>query len=172
VPKTLVERASELKKIAEREARRQKDDFLKYDEVWCVFDVDAHPNLADALQQARANSILLAVSNPCFELWLLLHFQDQRAHLERSQAQAVCRDLIRGYERLAPFELLAPLHEEAVARARALDKWQFEQKRVGGNPSTGSISAHRADKGTRKRVCPAKTRPGHEVDGTTRVPRA
>src|SRR5205809_3518584 len=49
-PKTLVERAVEQKKEAERQARRAKNDFLKYDEVWCVFDVDEHPHLADAKQ--------------------------------------------------------------------------------------------------------------------------
>jgi hypothetical protein len=50
------------------------------DEVWCVFDVDEHPKLAEARDQANANGIQLAVSNPCFELWLLLHFQEHRAH--------------------------------------------------------------------------------------------
>jgi hypothetical protein len=75
VPKTLVERAVARRKEAEREARLQKDKYLRYDEVWCVFDIDSHPNLPDARQQARANGIELAISNPCFELWLLLHFQ-------------------------------------------------------------------------------------------------
>lgn len=136
-PKTLVERAATVKKAAEREARRQKDDFLKYDEVWCVYDVDAHPNLPAALQQARANNISLAISNPCFELWLLLHFQDQRAHLRRDQARAACRKHMPRYEKLAPFELLYPHYEEAIARAIALDKWQREQGRPDENPSTG-----------------------------------
>lgn len=69
-PKTLVERAALRKKTAENEAKRFRDENLKYDEVWCVYDVDEHPKLADAFQQARDNQIELAVSNPCFELWL------------------------------------------------------------------------------------------------------
>lgn len=136
VPKTLVERAALLKKSAQREARRQKDDFLRYDEVWCVFDIDAHPNVPDAVCQAKANGIFLAISNPCFELWILLHFQDQRAHVDRHQVQASCRHHIPGYGKIAPVHLLSAKYAEAVARASALHKWQREQGRAGENPST------------------------------------
>ena len=136
VPKTIVERAADLKKSAEREARRQRDDFLKYDEVWCVFDIDAHPNVQNAIQQARDNGIFTAVSNPCFELWILLHYQDQFAFLRRDQAQAECRKHIVGFEKLIPFEIVHSRYEEALKRAIALEKWQLEQKRPGGNPST------------------------------------
>lgn len=92
VPKTLVERATEMKKAGEREANTKKDEYLRYDEVWCVFDIDDHPKIADARQQARDNGIDLAISNPCFELWVLLHFQDQRAHISR------CPDTRRNYQ--------------------------------------------------------------------------
>src|SRR5271156_3507691 len=80
-PKTLVERAVDLKKAAARDAKRGKDENLKFDVVWCVFDVDEHPYLAEAQQQARVNGIKVAVSNPCFELWALLHFQEQHAYI-------------------------------------------------------------------------------------------
>src|ERR1700674_3085350 len=67
-PKTLVDRAVEEKK---RTARSQ---FGRYDEVWCVFDFDEHPFIPEAKQKAQANGIRVAMSNPCFELWLMLHF--------------------------------------------------------------------------------------------------
>src|SRR5882672_3860045 len=54
-PRTLVEQAAQKKKIAEKEAKRYRDPFLKYDEVWCVFDVDSHPKLAEAKNQAQDN---------------------------------------------------------------------------------------------------------------------
>src|SRR6185295_17099142 len=82
-PKALVERAVARKREVEREARRRGDSEISPDEIWCVFDVDEHGRLADARQQARDNGIELAVSNPCFELWALLHFQDQTAYLAR-----------------------------------------------------------------------------------------
>ena len=137
VPKTLVDYDVDLKREAEKTARQQKDENLKYDEVWCVFDVDVHPHLPEAKQKAEANGINAAISNPCFELWLLLHFQDQRAHVERHHVQSACRGHMPGYVKEVPFELVFPHHHEAVGRAVALDKWQVGQSRPGGNPSTG-----------------------------------
>ena len=59
------------------------------DEFWCVFDVEwpkNHPNLREALDLARRNDIKLAVSNPCFELWLVLRFQDHRSFVDNIRA--------------------------------------------------------------------------------------
>jgi RloB-like protein len=136
VPKTLVERAVDRKRAAEREARRQRDYFLKYEEVWCVFDVDGHPNLSAAIDQARANGIRLAISNPCFELWALLHFADQRAHIERQHVRLACRQHIPELAKLLPFQVLIERYEQAVDRVRALARWQEQQGRRGANPST------------------------------------
>src|SRR5215213_11842726 len=137
VPKTLVERAAARKKEADREARRRRDDFLRYDEVWCVFDVDVHPNLPDARQQARANGIELAISNPCFELWALLHFQDQTSHLERRDARSRLKRHLPDYEKALPFDRLNPGYSEAVTRAHELDRRCETDGEPGRNPSTG-----------------------------------
>ncbi len=54
---------------------RQDRDF---DRVFCVLDVDRHDTLDAARDKARrhtAKKIDVIVSNPCFELWLLLHYQ-------------------------------------------------------------------------------------------------
>jgi hypothetical protein len=136
-PKTLVDFAVEKKQAAERDARRERDDNIKYDEVWCVFDIDEHEYVPEAKDTAAAHKIKLAISNPCFELWLLLHFQDQRPHIERRQVQSACRGYMPGYVKEVPLELVFPHHQEAVDRAVALDIWQQEQQRPGGNPSTG-----------------------------------
>lgn len=45
-----------------------------HDEVWCVVDVDEF-DLDKAVATARRLRINLAISNPCFEFWLLLHFE-------------------------------------------------------------------------------------------------
>jgi hypothetical protein len=136
VPKTLVERAAARKKLAEREAERFRDDNLKYDEVWCVFDIDEHPNIPDARQQARDNEIELAISNPCFELWLALHFCDQNAHITRKATTALLRKHIARYRKHVAFDLLRPLYDEAVRRAKQLEKQRIENGDAGGNPST------------------------------------
>ncbi len=52
-PKSVVERAVALKRDAEKEAKRKNDPFLRYEEVWCVFDIDDHLRVTEAKQQAR-----------------------------------------------------------------------------------------------------------------------
>ena len=137
VPKTLVERAVALKRLASRTAKRQKDQNQTYDHIWCVFDVDEHPFLAESKQQAKANQLEVAVSNPCFELWALLHFRDQRAHIERDPLHSECKVFIPGYEKKLPASKLLPLYGDALRRAQELDAWQRSRGCDGTNPSTG-----------------------------------
>ncbi|MET7999765.1 RloB family protein [Nonomuraea glycinis] len=84
VPMTLVKRAVE----------RSYDD--EVDECWCVFDVEwphKHPNLERAMLLAEESGIRLAVSNPCFELWLILHFENQTAFMNTKDAERKSRQL-------------------------------------------------------------------------------
>jgi hypothetical protein len=136
VPKSVVERAVSMKRDALREARRQRDDNLAYDEVWCVFDVDEHPKLPEALDQARANEVQIVLSNPCFELWIVLHFEDQRGHIDRQRLQSVCRRHLPGYSKVVAYSDLKTRYPDAVQRAKALARWQEQQGRKNANPST------------------------------------
>jgi RloB-like protein len=136
-PKTLVDFAAGRKKDTENQARRQRDDNLRYDEIWCVFDVDTHDHIPDAKQKAAANHIDLAISNPCFELWLLLHFQEQHAHIERRGVQSACRQHMPGYDKEVPFDEIFPRYQDGVKRAQALEHWQETRGCAGENPSTG-----------------------------------
>lgn len=48
-----------------------------FDEVWAVFDWDEHADeVASARGAASDAGVLVALSNPCFEVWLLWHFTD------------------------------------------------------------------------------------------------
>lgn len=85
VPLTLIQRAVK---------RKGSDD--EVDECWCVFDVEwpkHHPNLTEALQLAKTHGIQLAVSNPCFELWLILHYEEQTGFLTTEDAERQSRTL-------------------------------------------------------------------------------
>jgi hypothetical protein len=135
-PKTLVKRAAERKREADGKARKLKDDNQRYEEVWCVFDIDEHPLIPAAKDQARANGIEMAISNPCFELWALLHFQDQSAHIERRRVQHLCRQLMPGYEKRLDYEALSPKYPDALRRAEDLERWHESRDTVGANPST------------------------------------
>jgi hypothetical protein len=61
---------------AANKARRERNDLLAFEAVWCVCDVDQHATLAAAREMAAKEAVGMAVSNPCFELWCLLHFDD------------------------------------------------------------------------------------------------
>jgi hypothetical protein len=52
----------------------QKRDITGCDEVWCVVDVDEF-DMSEAVRAAAKKDVNLAISNPCFEYWLLLHFE-------------------------------------------------------------------------------------------------
>ena len=82
VPLTLVTLATAARaKSAAEEA--------EIDEFWCVFDVEwprNHPHLPEAIARAEANDIRLAISNPCFELWLILHYRNHGSWLDNSAA--------------------------------------------------------------------------------------
>jgi hypothetical protein len=51
--------------------------------------------LHDAIRKAEANGIKLAVSSPCAELGFVLHFENQTAYVECSEAQSRAPVLIR-----------------------------------------------------------------------------
>lgn len=137
VPLTLVELAKELKELAEQEARREADDNLLYEQVWCVFDVDEHPKVREARQLATQHGLQLAVSNPCFELWLLLHLRDSPGMRHRHDVQHMLRDLMPGKDKHIDFEKLIAGYAEAVSRASRLDKEAAEAGEDGRSPTTG-----------------------------------
>jgi hypothetical protein len=51
----------------------------EYDEIWCVIDTEilaTNAAFAPAVAAAERSRIRLAVSNPAFEYWYLLHFEE------------------------------------------------------------------------------------------------
>jgi hypothetical protein len=100
-------------------------------------EVDEHPYLPEARQQARDNGIKVAVSNPCFELWALLHFQDQHRHIERNEVQRLCREHMPRYEKRLSCETLLERYDNALRRATELEHWHETRGTDGYNPSTG-----------------------------------
>ena len=80
-----------------------------FDRVAAVFDRDEHRTYHDALAKAAALNQRLVndhkvkvpfeavASVPCFELWLLLHFEDVRAPLRRNDALQRLRAHLPGY---------------------------------------------------------------------------
>jgi hypothetical protein len=137
VPRTLVEVAKDARAKARDAGKRSGDDFLSYDEVWAVFDRDEHPRFQDACQMARDNGIELAVSNPCIELWLLLHFRDSPGAQHRHNVLKMLKTYLPGYDKRLEFEDFAEGAAQAIARARRLDADAESMGEAFRNPTTG-----------------------------------
>ncbi len=88
-PLQLVERAVAAQRAEAYDARRARG--RAHDQIWCVFDRDEHPNFASAVDLAAHHGIRLAMSNPCIELWFLLHFEDQTAFIDRRERSVSTR---------------------------------------------------------------------------------
>ncbi|MGP4109960.1 RloB family protein [Streptomyces sp. 4N509B] len=124
-PTQLVAHAVELRALA-------PDDF---DQVWCVFDVDEFPDVARAVAEARRVGIEVAVSNPCFELWLLLHFRKHTAHARTyRELLPYLKKHLSGYDKRPAFRHFQSGWPEAVPRARRLARRGTEHE---VNPATG-----------------------------------
>lgn len=140
VPRTLVDAASE--KV--RQLRKGRAKIGSW-QVWGVFDVDQHPGIPEATAQARANGIELCISDPCFELWLVYHFRDYEAPVDRHEIQRVLREYCSKYARTGKDFSLASCGKEpryqfaavqdAIVRADRSIRRRIEE---GGqmNPST------------------------------------
>ena len=114
--------------------RQAKSAGEPYD--WCcvVVDVDDHTTLDRCLRDARKAGIHVVVSNPCFEIWLLWHYADHRAHTDRRALREAVRRFGITDKTLPPgFQFVA--YPDATARARQADP-DTATGRTGPNPSS------------------------------------
>ena len=104
-----------------------------FDEVWCVLDKDDF-GLAAAIKRSSQTGIRLAVSNPSFELWLLLHLKDCGAELTQAEALERLRKCLPNYDKARlKFDDFASRVDEAIRRGRRLS----DTTGLGPNPSSG-----------------------------------
>ena len=137
VPMTLVEVAKKQKREADRAAKNKGDDNLKYDAVWAVFDIDEHPNIPGAVQMARDNGVEVAISNPSFELWLLLHFRESPGMKGRKAVTQLLKKHVVDYDKQVDYERYRDGYGQAVTRAKRLDELAAAAGTPGCNPTTG-----------------------------------
>lgn len=127
VPQTLVEKAV----ASKREQRRQKNSFEERDQFWVAFDRDEHPNVPQAIASANAKGVGVAFSNPCFELWILLHLRDHDAPDDRHEIQKILRTNMPSYdpngEKKCDLGTLAGSVRAACERAKRMRHRRCEQ---------------------------------------------
>ena len=128
-------------KRAVKEAGRAKpDSFEEGDQVWAVFDRDKHPRFGEAVALCREHGIGVASSDPCFELWLILHEREYDRLCGPDEAQKELASLRPEYDRRGAKTVdcddLANRVEEAEERAEAQLQRRTEEGAPFGNPST------------------------------------
>ncbi|RMG65360.1 MAG: RloB domain-containing protein [Bacteroidetes bacterium] len=129
-PKAVMRRLNGFK----RAYRLEKDD-----QLWLVIDKDRWPDaqLAEVAQQSLQKGYRLALSNPCFELWLWLHWEDphqaltetlracwqnEKVTATRRYLESELSRLAQGYQKNRPdFRAYYPRVPQAMAGAVWLD---------------------------------------------------
>lgn len=126
-----------------RRGRSSRNSFEKRDQVWAAFDNDEHPNVLEAIRFAEQNGVSVAFSNPCFELWAIVHLVDHDFNrpLHRHEAQRLLRDLMPKYDpdgsKKFDYELLRPRIGAACRQAEQMERCREQEGTPRGNPYTG-----------------------------------
>lgn len=123
-------------KCAEQKAKERGG----YESIWCVFDRDEHESFDRArvkLQKYKSHWHLReAVSIPCFEYWLLLHFEFTDAPF--SDCDAVVHRLglhLPGYTK-ADLRLMRPLLDRLEQAMQCAQRLESQRATIGDNPYT------------------------------------
>jgi hypothetical protein len=136
VPYTLAQSAAQRARelCLSRRSRKPLNSFEESDEVWAVFDRDEHPRHADAIRLCEDVGVKMGRSNPCFELWLILHIESFDRPDDRGGVQRHLRGLRSEYDpsqgKACNCTDLVARVEEAEVRAEA----QLGRREAEGDP--------------------------------------
>lgn len=121
----------------------------KPDEVFCVFDYDNKlEKYKQAIKKAQDYGFEESITSiPCFEIWLLLHFQytsrsfqncsEVETQLQRELVNASSVNTPANYDKsLRYYNFLKDKLEQAIKNAERLEKEQQEMGQIHPNPST------------------------------------
>lgn len=111
---------------------RKKNDYTDADQFWLVCDLDHwedHGKLQTALTNCKQRKYCIAVSNPNFELWLLLHFESDLNGIlglslgdQKSAITDRLRQILGGYSKNRfQVDMLVPNVQTAITNSENLD---------------------------------------------------
>ncbi len=136
VPMTVAQRAiDEVKRL-----KKSRDSFTTNDKVWAVFDRDEHPNFENAVTSCETSGVSVGRSNPCFELWLVLHLELFDGPDDNAGVCARLRKLRPEYNpdscKRCNWEELIPNLDDAEKRAEKQLEERIRDSSPYGRPST------------------------------------
>jgi hypothetical protein len=125
--------------------KEAKDEynFKDTDELWMIIDTDRWKNIPDIISECKKQSnMFVAVSNPCFEFWLLLHIKDiadydenelalilnnAKVSNKKNYVDSKITEIFGSYNKSNPKpELFLPTIDFAIEQAKKLDTREDE----------------------------------------------
>jgi hypothetical protein len=112
-------------KLKINEAKKEKN---AYDFVWVIFDKDGHAKIPEAFEIARVSKpeIKIAFTIPCFEYFVLLHFEKTTKPFKKCDAviSQIRKKWLPDYEKATNiFETLLPNKDIGIKNS----EWIIEQ---------------------------------------------
>ena len=105
--------------LKDLQAELKKDS--EFEHQWIVIDRDTHESFADTLYKAKSININVAYSNPCFELWYLLHFEDFNVSIHRHDLPArLNKHIVYTKNSMKIYQEILAFQQIAIERAKKL----------------------------------------------------
>lgn len=114
--------------IASSQIQKYGLDLDNGDTVWCVFDADnnTNDNIEKAKALAKNKNVKLCLSNPCFELWYLLHFCYFSTYIATNDLQSKLKAHIANYDKTKDyFDILLSKRDAAISHSKALKQIHY-----------------------------------------------
>ncbi|OKP69291.1 hypothetical protein A3842_26195 [Paenibacillus sp. P3E] len=113
---------------------KQLDVKSGVDEIWCIVDLDVavdNDYVVQLLSRAKKHCTNIVYSNPCFEVWFLLHY-------ERLNTNISIKKLIKKLEKYIPnykkgeciFTYIGDQTDNAILNAERLEKINAEKIKI------------------------------------------
>lgn len=115
------------------------------DEVFCVFDTDGieskNKQIKESLTLAEEHGIQIIASTPCFEVWILCHYENSTAALTSKKAIKQVQYYLKKYDKnYDVYPEIKDKTENAIKNAKIKEQYHLNQSRninlSEANPST------------------------------------
>ena len=132
---------------AKQRYREEKDAGDAFDNVFCVFDKDTHAHYQqclDTIRSATPKNVYVAITSvPCFEYWLLLHFNYTTRPYDSLPGNSACNQVLAelkgymaGYTKGSIDTFSALLGQLDFAKNNAIRALQAAEANRTDNPTT------------------------------------
>ena len=80
---------------------KNSKNFSKNDEIFCIFDIDdsSIKDIKGTIDLSKKHKIKLIISNPCFEYWILCHFEKYSSPISGREITSRLKKKFRGYKK-------------------------------------------------------------------------